>query len=220
MPENEDSLRPISEILPTISERIGRQARDETLPMPIGGDAGKVGCVEKPRAAPINPVTAPATANDETMVASLPPSVATSFKPVVYWGSDPERIGEIEDYEFGDAPHQDCLDALERLERWLVPAAHNDVVLELGKMRALVATRKEDDDSLSAIIGAFAEQIAAHRYPLDVVQQARLDYVSFGSFWPAWAEFREICDRLYLRRKSYYQALRNYITQTRPRPKR
>lgn len=141
----------------------------------------------------------------------LPQSVATLFSIVVDVGGDPENIGEIKRYHFeGDPPPDDVAEALRMLRVWMAPADHNDIVVELGKLRALVVTRKEDDESLALVLGAFAEQIANEGYPIDVVRQARLDSINTNRFWPSWFEFRELCDRLYLKRRSYCDALERY----------
>ena len=152
---------------------------------------------------------------DSAMDHLLPPSVATSFKPKIYWGDDPEWLGETVDYEFdGNADRDEAQEALRQIERWMAPAEHNAVVRELGMLRALVTTRKEDQESLSMIFAAFAEQIEMERYPIDVVRQARLDSAQVNKFWPAWADFKEICDGHFLKRKAYYLALRKYLAAT------
>lgn len=217
-------MKPISETLPTILERIGPPATGETKPMPTGPEHGKAGSGGK--------VPAPAMSETEVTVMRdlldkgslspaevdsamdrlLPPSVATSFRAKINWGSDPNYIGATEDYELhGEPSRKDTLDSIEMLDRWMRPAGHNEVVIELGKLRALVTTRKEDADSLSVIIGAFAEQIEQNRYPIDVVRQARKDSADLCKFWPAWADFKERCDELFLKRKAFYNALRRYL---------
>lgn len=202
-------MKHISEISPKISAPTGQPAPAETKLTPIGRELGKPGSDENAPAIIDLPSTLPAEI-DLAMDHLLPPSVATSFEPKYYAGDDPGWFGAVVDYEFSGADRDDVQAALEMLGKWMIPAGHNEVIRELAMLRALVTARKEDAESLSVILAAFAEQIEIAGYPVDVVRQARIDSAKVCKFWPSWSEFMEHCDGHFLKRRAYYLALRRY----------
>ena len=211
MRESEDLMKQLSKIPLATSLNTSPTEGEKTIAAGTGVSVGSDGSGQN-ALAPINLQSMTPDEINSAMDHLLPPCVATSFEPKHYWGDDPGWIGAVIDYEFTPGAEDDEVSrSIEMLDQWMRPADHNEIIKELGKLRALVTTRKEDHDSLAIILGAFAEQIEDARYPIDVVRQARIDSAQVSKFWPSWAEFKEHCDGHFLKRKAYYMALRRYL---------
>ncbi len=206
-------MKHISETLPTISATTGPTGTEETKPTLIGRELGKPGLganlpVPFEQLTDMRPLEI-----DKAMADWFPRSVVTSIRPVISLSDDPGLIGETVDWRIeGNPDRSEAEQSLARLDAMMQPAPFDQVQFELGKLRALTAAKKEDGENQQFILAAFAEQIDENGYPLDVVRQACRDSANYGTFWPAWSEFKQRCDRYFLKRKAWYLALRRYLS--------
>ena len=118
------------------------------------------------------------------------------------------RIGEVIDWRVdGDISVSDAEAALGVLDQLMVPADPNQVLTELGKTRAVLATRKETEENQSIVLAVYVEMIDEEGYPIDVVLETCRDLRKLTKFWPTWSEFKERADREFLKRRALYKAL-------------
>lgn len=145
---------------------------------------------------------------DKAILASLPPSLASSLRerrremidPV--YGFDSEFCG----YEIGTVSAED-LQAGQALVRAAIQRCDRQTVAsELTRMRALTKARQLTDDDAAVTVAAYAEELS--QYPADIVRAACRSWTRREPWWPSWAELKAELDRLARRRKALFAALR------------
>ncbi len=180
--------------------------------MQIGSGAGKDGSggnlpVPAQRLMEMRPMEI-----DKAMAAWLPPCVTFGLQSEIHLGPDPGRIGEVIDWRIeGEIPISDAEAALSVLDQLMVPADPNQVLTELGKTRAVLATRKETEENQSIVLAVYVEMIDEEGYPIDVVVETCRDLRKLTRFWPTWSEFKERADREFIKRRALYGALRRIV---------
>lgn len=86
------------------------------------------------------------------------------------------------------------------LEFFCKPAAHDLIVQELAKLRAVMARRSEVGDDMTLSLAVMADDLA--EYPADVVRQACTALRQAQTFYPTISELRAACgERFDLRRR-------------------
>lgn len=177
--------------------------------MQIGSGAGKDGSagnlpVPAQRLTEMRPMEI-----DKAMADWLPQSVTLGLRSKIHLGPDPGRIGEVTDWQvMGNIPIADAEAALSVLDELMVPADPNEALTELGKTRAVLAARKENEENQSIVLAVYVEMIEDEGYPIDVVVETCRDLRKLTKWWPTWSEFKERADREFLKRRALYKALR------------
>jgi hypothetical protein len=152
---------------------------------------------------------------DEALQAWLPQPVASSVKAELRWRKRDEQDLErsepfIASYDcaggFGD---EDASEALRILEMLNARADRGDCVQAVVRLKALTVSRLTSEEDMAVQIAAMTEELSA--YPLDVVRGACQAWTQQDKFFPAWAELRELCESLVLKRRSLLNALRRYF---------
>ena len=207
-------MKQLSEIMPKISESISPTATAEPKHVSTGALVGSDGFASK-LPIPREQLTAMRPMEiDKAMADWLPRPVVSAMRSVIHLGPDPGRIGETIDWRLeGEVSEGDARSALETLKAIMAPADPHEVTVELTKMRAVMASRKDDSENQALILAVFVEQIEAEGYPIDVIREARRDLVNVTTFWPTWSEFKARCDREFLKRRAFYIAMRRLLAR-------
>lgn len=145
----------------------------------------------------------------------MPPSVKSSVKPELRWRKRDEQDLEhsesfIASYDCAGAfPENDAREAIVILEMLNAPAAPDACAKELGRLKVLTKERAVGQQDMVFQIAVMAEELSA--YPLDVVRNACRVWSASNTFYPSWAELRELCEERVLRRRCLLDALRRYF---------
>lgn len=209
-------MKQLSEITPRISGTTSQMATGETRPAATGVDPGNAGSgnnlpMPRQQLAAMRPLEI-----DKAMEELLPQAVVSRLTSAIHLGPDPSRIGETIDWRIEDAEglsEDDARQAMAVLEFLVEPADPADASLELAKLRAVMASRKAEGEDESLIQAVFMEQIEWEGYPIDVIRETCRDLRGLTKFWPTWSEFKERCDREFLKRRALYRALRRIVAR-------
>jgi hypothetical protein len=182
--------------VPRDSSSIGRQ--------PSATDAGR--SLTVPEAMRTNDPEAV----DRAILASLPPSVASTLQPTFREFTD--RYGWNEEFAGYHipanvlVPRQDINTAKALVEQHLQPAPSPLIKQELARLRVSTKSRAESDDDLAMGFQVLAEECS--EYPADVVVWALRSWARMETFYPSLAEIRERLQRGVQRRRAMAKALR------------
>lgn len=94
--------------------------------------------------------------------------------------------------------------ALDDLVKFCTPAPLRALEEWLAELSVIVARRGDDDFGDELRLNAYASRLRA--YPADIVREALLEHK--WKFWPAWAELKAVCERLFSPRKQMMVALK------------
>lgn len=148
---------------------------------------------------------------DQAILASLPPSVASTLRPTYREYIDP-KYGYSEEFTGYHVPanvlvpRQDINTAKALVEQHLRPAPSPLIKQELARLRVSTKSRAESDDDLAMGFQVLAEECS--EYPADVVVWALRSWARMETFYPSLAEIRERLQRGVQRRRAMAKALR------------
>lgn len=152
---------------------------------------------------------------DQVLQALLPPRVASSVKADWRWRKrDAQDKDWSEPYIAGwnlgtDFSEEEARDALRLLEVLSAPAKRGDCAKEVAWLRAMTKAASQTDDDMTFQFASMVEELMP--YPPDVVTDACRAWAAKGTFFPSWAELKQICDQRFMKRCSLLAALRKYI---------
>jgi hypothetical protein len=147
---------------------------------------------------------------DRAILASLPPSVASTLKPTYREYIDPKYGFDCEFTGYAMPPDVivpigDLVKAASLVERHLRPAPEPLIKQELARLRVSTKARAESDDDLAMGFQVLAEECS--EYPADVVVWALRSWARMETFYPSLAEIRERLQRGVARRRAMAKAL-------------
>lgn len=145
---------------------------------------------------------------DRAILASLPPSIASTLQPIhrdyidPVYGFDTEFLG----YALrGEVPAGDLMQARQLVGQHLRPGDEAFIKREIARLRVSTKSRAESDDDMAMGFQVIAEECA--EYPPDVVQWGLRSWARSEVFYPSLAEIRERLQRGARRRKAMLAAL-------------
>ena len=147
----------------------------------------------------------------------MPPSIASRTERVERWRQpagaargDDWSESFTADYRLAEgASIEDAKAALSLVERLDARAVKRDYAKEAGRLKLLTKAAYLNADDMTAQIDILAEELGA--YPLDAARAACRTWAAAQTFFPAWAELRELCEARVLFRRALASALRAYI---------
>lgn len=145
---------------------------------------------------------------DRAIVASLPPSIASTLRPTYrdridpVYGFDTEFVGYRLD---GPVPAKDLMQARQMVGLYLAPAEVGLIKREIARLRVSTKSRAETDDDLAMGFQVLAEECA--QYPADVVVWALRTWAQAEIFYPSLAEIRERLQRGARKRRALLEAM-------------
>lgn len=147
---------------------------------------------------------------DRAIVASLPPSIASTLMPRYRdridpkYGFDTEFLG----FAVGElVPQADKETAKQSLVMFMRPADEQTIKREIARLRVSTKSRAETDDDMAMGFQVLAEECA--KYPPDVVILALRSWAGMETFYPSLAEMRDRLQRGVRKRKAVWEALNN-----------
>ena len=96
------------------------------------------------------------------------------------------------------------------------PGGFGHATVALTKLRAMTASRPENEAEQHLTGKAYAEEMA--RYPADIIDEACQRCADVSRWWPAWADLKRECDRLASMRRAEHRALKAALSAPAERP--
>jgi len=147
-------------------------------------------------------------ATDTWIAASLPPSIASTLRPVTEETVDPVYgwSGELVRYEVPATSSPDWWQAREIVGAALVPADVQTIRVELARLRVSTKARDIPDGDLAMTLQVLAEECA--EWPPDIVRAALRRWARREVWFPSLAELRDELQRVGRRRRLLALAFR------------
>jgi hypothetical protein len=192
---------------PSASAITGLPSPERRVANSIGMRRGETGAVAMlPTVTELLKGDSPET-TDKALLASLPPSVASSlvsksrdFVDPVY-GFDTEFVG----WDLADVEQTDRSRAADLVWWTLAPADARMILGEIARLRAMTKARAESNTDLEMLAHVYAEELA--NYPPDVIRAACRGWARREKWWPSWAELKDCLDRAVRRRQALWDTL-------------
>ena len=157
-----------------------------------------------PREEPTEPAD-----TDRNLLASLPQSVRTYLKPIDREFTDPIYGYDFEfsHYELDQSyiPPSELRRARELIAPLVRGCDKRTALIELTRLKMTTVSKAESQEDLNMRLAVYAEELTA--YPTDCVVQACRKWTRMEKFFPAWAELKEILDRLARKRLALWRAV-------------
>jgi hypothetical protein len=114
--------------------------------------------------------------------------------------------------------HDECAirEALAVVTAACQPGGFAHATVALTKLRAMTASRPENEAEQHLTGKAYAEEMA--RYPADIIDEACQRCADVSRWWPAWADLKRECDRLASVRRAEHQALKAALSAPAEQP--
>ena len=218
------SVTPRSPTSSTASETTGSPSPARTGASSIGLRPSETGSGRPTTSAEAQALLATATpaAIEEALPAWLPPSIASTIKPV--WRTRPGSDPEIWDDAFiggyrleGDLDAEAAREALALLELLDQRAERREYAKALGRLKAVTISRASTAEDLALQIDTLASELI--EYPIDVAREACSTSARTNRFFPTCAELRELCEDAVLFRRALMRELRRHLDGLDQQPK-
>jgi hypothetical protein len=125
-------------------------------------------------------------------------------------GPDEQFDSEVVGYEVKlGAPKEDLEEARRAVAGTCQPGASQTIAAELQRMRALTKSKAEPSVDASLAAAALFHEVSA--YPTDVVVDACRKWSARETFFPSWAELKDMLERGMRKRRALLRAIESAI---------
>jgi hypothetical protein len=157
----------------------------------------------------------PTAINTALEEAWLPRSVASSIRKQTLDPTncnDRDRWYEVIGYSLVNGfSVEEANEAVRILEILNESASRDFCAKEVGRLKVLTKTAKQDSDDMMFQIAVMAEELSA--YPADVVRDVCRSWPCFSTWFPSWAELYEPAERYVKMRRHLLKALRRGLSR-------